>query len=109
MAVRSKRLFGPLTVTTANTLAYTCPAGRTALLKWLSAANVAALGATLISGYINGTLGGQLVLQQAVPNGLDLQLPLWIVLHPGDIFRLKAGQASLIVSGFGAELEGVAD
>lgn len=109
MAVRSKRLFGPLTVTTATQVLYTCPAAETALVKLITAVNIAALGGTLLSLRINGSLGGQLVGQKVIPNGQDEWIEGFLVLNPGDVLRGTASQASLIVSGFGAELEGFAD
>lgn len=109
MGVRSKRLWGPTTVTTATSIVYTAPAGETTLVKLITAVNIAALGSTLLSLRINGTLGGQLVGQKVIPNGQDQWIEGFLVLQPGDILRATASQASLIVSGFGAELEGVAD
>lgn len=109
MAVRSKRLWGPLTVTTSTQLVYTCPAGETALVKLVTAVNIAALGSTLLSLRVNGALGGQLVAQRSVANGGDEWVEGFLVLNPGDTLRATASQASLIVSGFGAELEGFAD
>lgn len=109
MAVRSKRLFGPTSVSTGSTLVYTCPAGETALLKHLSIANLAALGNTW-SLRLNGTGGAQTIAAGTVPAGEAVQLTgLFVVMHPGDTLRCTAGQASVALTAFGAELEGVAD
>lgn len=109
MAVRSKRLWAPTTVSTANVVLYTAPAGETTLVKLITVCNIAALGSTLFSLRLNGTGGAQLVAQVSIPNGGDAWVEGFLVLQPGDILRGQAGQPSLIVSGFGAELEGVAD
>lgn len=109
MGVRSKRLWGPTTVSTAAVIVYTCPADETALVKLITCANIAVLGSTLLSIRVNGTGGAQLVAQRQIPNGGDEWVEGFLVLNPGDVLRCTASQASLIVSGFGAELEGSAD
>lgn len=68
---RSKRLAGPvLLTTTADVSVYTCPTGRTALLKSIRAVTGAQVGAgtgALILGGIDGTSSEQLVLRWSLP------------------------------------------
>lgn len=109
MAVRSKRLWGPTAVGTGNTVVYTCPAGETALLKHISLANVTALSQTLRLR-LNGTNQTDNIVDVAIPSTSAIQLTdLFIVLHPGDVLRAISSSANCIVTGYGAELEGVAD
>lgn len=109
MAVRSKRLFGPEPIGTTSELIYTCPAGETALIKHLSLFNQGALTATVVIG-INGIGANQNVVSTQVGAGLASQLTsLFIVLHPGDFLRANCSAGNFTVTGYGAELEGVAD
>lgn len=109
MAVRSKRLFGPTGVGTGFVTLYTCPAGETALLKCLTVANTAALGNTTLFR-LNGTgPTTQLFALTVGIGGADVVNELFIVLGPGDTLRASSTQTSMVVTGFGAELEGVAD
>lgn len=109
MAVRSKRLFGPTTIGVVSVTLYTAPAGETALVKLLTAVNVALVGSTSLQLRLNGTSGANLIAIANVPNGADQWLEGFVVMQPGDVLRGIASQASIICTGFGAELEGVAD
>ena len=109
MGVRSKRLWGPTTVGTSHVTLYTCPAEETALIKTLAVANAYALTNT-VTFKLNGTGGAQSLWTEDVPSGKGFIIPeLFIVLNPGDTFRALATGASVFITGFGAELEGVAD
>lgn len=109
MAVRSKRLFGPTQVSTTIVALYTCPAGETALLKCLTA-GVGSIGGTQVRLYLNGNGVTNQLAQLGVGNGESIVLTdLFIVLHPGDVLRGSASTGNLTITGFGAELEGVAD
>lgn len=109
MAVRSKRLFGPALVSTTNIALYTCPPGETALIKSLSLFNQGALAAAIVL-HINGTGANTIVLSVSVGAGLSaLDVPRFLVLHPGDVLRGVTSQGNFTVAGYGAELEGVAD
>lgn len=88
---------------------YTCPAGETALLKtlcWVNNAIVANLVVLRLNGNTNASAIDRVNLQgnEALVND-----ELFIVLGPGDVLSAIATQASCIMTGFGAELEGVAD
>lgn len=109
MAVRSKRLWGPTTITGSPVLLYTCPAGETALIKQLEVGPAGGIGAT-VTFYLNGTaVGTRLHSLGLAANSWSSEAGLFIVLHPGDELRAAVSTGSVQVSGFGAELEGVAD
>lgn len=110
MAVRTKRLFGPITVTAATAVVYTCPAGETAIIKNLSFADQGAASPT-IRLYINGTGVAARIASAPIQSGQwNLADSLFIVLSDGDELYMSANVASnTTVCGFGAELEGVAD
>lgn len=109
MAVRSKRLWGPTTVSTSAVTLYTCPAGETAIIKQVSHFNTGVVQQAVSLG-INGTGNGQLVvvMSTAATSTTNL-LEQFIVLHPGDTLRAIANAGNATVTGYGAELEGVAD
>lgn len=109
MGVRSKRLFGPVVTSTGATALYTCPAGETALLKYLSFQNPGAV-ANVGVVRIGANVPANTVAVVNVPAGGATSLvDQFIVLHPGDELRIAASLGTLNVSGHGAELEGVAD
>lgn len=109
MAVRSKRLWNPTVVGVTDVVLYTCPAGETALLKCLTLVNNAAVNTSLIVK-LNSVSNSGAIVEATVNNGVSEYYPdLFVVLHPGDVLRAVAGLASVIVTGFGAELEGTAD
>lgn len=109
MAVRSKRLWGPTVVSTADVLLYTCPDGETALVKHLTVVNNAALPSLMLIR-LNGETGSSNIYSLTIASTAHSQLvnAFW-VLRPGDQLHAIAERASSIVAGFGAELEGVAD
>lgn len=109
MPVRSKRLFGPTVVGLVFVDLYTCPAGETTLLKCVGLYN-AGIAANAVAFTINGILPAQIVARFSLAAGTGaVERELFIVLHPGDVLRGLATLVSMTVSGFGAELEGVAD
>ncbi len=109
MAVRSKRLFGPVEVTTGAILLYTVPAGETALLKHLEV-GVGGVTGTSISFFIGTATNNHRCHLVNVTNGLwSSERDLFIVLQPGDELRALTSAGTVTASGFGAELEGVAD
>ncbi len=109
MSVRSKRLFGPIVVATAATTLYTCPAGETALLKEIVGVNTGALSGTI--NFSVDTGGGPVhFFTQAAGNSSVFSLVgRFMVFHPGDILSAVCITNTMRVTGFGAELEGVAD
>jgi len=109
VAVRSKRLWGPTSVGTTAVVLYTCPAGETALLKGVHAFNPGALGVT-VTYTLNGTGNSNTILTTSSSSGnINADREQWIVLHPGDVLRAVGSAGTTYVTGFGAELEGVAD
>ena len=108
MAVRSKRLWLPTVVGLVDVALYTAPAGVTTVIKTLTIVNNAALNNN-VSIRINGATNGSSVSRKAVASGVDDSLVgVFIVLQPGDVVHAQATQASAVVAGFGAELQGVA-
>lgn len=109
MAVRSARLFGPTQVSTSNLILATVPAERTWILKHLAVANISGSSSSLRLR-LNGTAQQANIWDEGVPStAADNYLGLFIVLEAGDVLRGIASVAdSLIVTGFGADLVGVA-
>jgi len=109
LPVRSKRLWGPTTVGVSGAVLYTVPAGETALVKTISIVNTFAVNNNF-SLYLGTINPANLIFEASIDEANSLLLPgLFIVAHPGETIRGQAGNASCIVAGFGAELEGVAD
>lgn len=109
MAVRSKRLFGPEPISTPSEIVYTCPDGETALLKCLTSFNQSALTQTTVVS-INAAGGNANIFSFQTAAGLSTVLvDLFVVLHPADTLRAQTNQGIATLTGFGAELEGVAD
>ena len=109
MAVRTKRLFGPLEPTLTGGIVFTGPAGETTIIKHLSVANVVAVSCNLRLR-LNGTSQVFNILDQNVPSTSAIQLTgLFIVLQPGDVLRALSAPLGLDLTAYGTELEGVAD
>lgn len=109
MAVRTKEL-GALKNFTANVrqTLYTCPAGKTAILKHVTVNPVGTVTwiLTIIRGGVAYTLDGA-----AASGGLPVQRVGWfVVLEPGDdlgiVFTTTSGSHNAMA--YGAELDGVA-
>lgn len=108
MAVRTKRLFGPSSVGTSAATVYTCPAGKTAVIKQVSHFNTGVVNQAVSIG-INGTGGASLVAVVNTAASSATQLAgQFIVLQPGDTLRAVANAGTATLTGYGAELEGVA-
>lgn len=108
MTVRTKRLFGPTQITNANLTLYTCPAGKTALVKLITCAAEGAANSEL-RVLINAAATSARVVRKPVTATDSLHLWTFIVLGPGDTLRGNLSTAeNYVVSGFGAELEGTA-
>lgn len=109
MPVRSKRLWGPTVVGTGPVTLYTCPADETAIVKTLSYVNNAALS-NLVVLRLNGNTNAVAVDRVTLAgNEAIVRDSLFLVLHPGDVLSAIGTQASAVLTGSGAELEGVAD
>lgn len=109
MAVRSKRLFGPLALGTGVTGIYQCPAGETAIIKHISLVNPAAL-ATTVTLYLGGSASTNRMWLEPIAGTAGLQfVDLFIVLADGETLRGQTGNSGTLITAYGAELEGVAD
>lgn len=108
MAVRSKRLWGPVSIGASHVTLYTCPAGRTAIIKQLNAVNVG-LATSSYQLRLNGTTASQNIAAASIAAGADeARFDRYIVLGPGDVLRMIGTTVAIISSGFGVELDGVA-
>jgi hypothetical protein len=109
VAVRSKRLWGPTAVAASPVVLYTCPVGETALIKQVNV-GPGSLGGSIFTLYLGAaTAANELAVISIGNNAWALVSDLFIVLHPGDVLRGVYVAAGCRISGFGAELEGVAD
>ena len=109
MAVRSKRLFGPVDVGTAGSLVYTSPAGETTLLKQLEF-GVGTLGGSSVTFYLGTiTASNRMHIKVLGSSDWSSEPGLFLVLQPGEELRVQTSSGTVTVSGFGAQLEGVAD
>lgn len=107
--VRTKRLFGPVDITSSISTVYTCPAGKTALFKMMIFTDQGATGAK-VRIFINGTaLANRVLLIQGIASDSQFFNLSFFVLHPADTLRMQlAVAATYTATGFGAELDGVA-
>lgn len=89
---------------------YTVPALETAIVKSITIATASAL-ATTITLKLNGTSGANTLVVETLPAAGSIRMDgLFWALQPGDILRaISASASGCFVTGFGAELEGVAD
>lgn len=110
MAVRTARLAAGSTGTASVTVTvYTCPAGKTAIVKtiWFSNATGSA-NSTIVAAVSGPTITNIYVDSLAASNGLKLLEP-YLVLEPGDSLVINSNQTNGVryhVSG--VELDGVA-
>lgn len=106
MAVRSRRFFGPTTLGTVGAALYTCPAGRTAIIRTLSIYNRAG-AAVLYLVTLNGSTSADVVFNGTLLTQTGHLVHTHIVLNPGDVLRGHATAANAAgVSGFGSLLFG---
>lgn len=114
MPVRSKRLWDRVAVSnTAATTLYTADSGETVLVKTITVVNPSAtLPATVYIGRPAPGVGSSgNLFKVTVPVDEVVQIYTWIVLQPGNPMQARVAGTNTVVrcSGFGAELEGVAD
>lgn len=109
MAVRTKRLIGPVNITNVMSTVYTCPDNKTALFKLFLFTDQGSTDAK-IRIFINGTaLANRVWLLQGFASDSTGFIDAFIVLHPGDTLRCQlSAAATYTMTGFGAELDGVA-
>lgn len=109
MPVRSKRLWGPVTVSVAGTLVYTSPAGETTLVKALALYNPNGL-AQLATFYLGAVAPANALGTFSVPGTSGIfPIGLFLVLQPGESLHVTTSTLPINVAGFGAQLEGAAD
>lgn len=107
MAVRSNRLAGPTSVAAgASVQMFTCPAGRTALVKFLVAAYIS--GSSGFANWcLNGTGSGDRIYRHGVTsNSVDNFQQVFMVLEPGDVLWVVSFNAAFTASVHGALLDG---
>lgn len=107
-AVRSRRLFGPTQLGAVGATAlYTVPAGRTAVFRGISLANV---NAAVTEGRVmlNGTTSAFLVWIGTIAAKSSLPVPLELVLDPADVLygQCVTGGTNITFAGFGSLLLG---
>jgi hypothetical protein len=108
VAVRSKRLCGPVAGPAAHTNIYTCPAGTTAIVKHIAVTNQNPLPGVL-SLTVAGPVATNLVyIISAAASGGAVLNDQFLVLEPGEHIGAVASRTNMIVTISGAELSGVA-
>lgn len=113
MAVRTKRLSARASLVSgaAATTLYTCPAGRTAIVKAAAVRTAAGIGVSVALALLVG--GNPVESQEFVRVTTNvattfLEQTEWVVLEPGDkVVAIAAGGNGTVVI-FGTELDGVA-
>lgn len=107
MAVRSRRLAGPLVVTgtAAAVTLFTTPADRTDLVKALTIVNATA-GSTTVTFYLNSATSGAMVWRATAAVGSTQLLDPWLVLHPGDSLLVHSSGQNVTVAAYGSRLAG---
>lgn len=109
MAVRTARLSeGQTGAANVTVVAYTCPAGRTAILKDLRLSTV---GGSAVSTIVALTSGPRFcnVLLESLPSASTKSMQPYWVLEPGDQLVIQASINNGIIWWLsGAELDGVA-
>jgi len=99
MAVRSRRLFGPVAIGNVLTIVYTVPAGRTARVSSLRWTDVSVGSTVFVS--VNGATAGSAAV--GALGSAELTLTGTWVWNPGDVIRAQTtaptGSGSLWASG----------
>lgn len=109
MAVRTKRLWGPVAVpTAAPAILFTSPSGGTSILRALTTVNPTTTTPCRIRLWLNGTANANLIVLKPLGNPGDLaNYDMWIVLQPGDVIRGQSEGATVSCAGYGSILNGV--
>lgn len=110
MTVRTARLASGSTGTANVTVtAYTCPAGKTAIVKTAYIANVSGTAMSTIAAVASGAATVNLRVSSLAANDVMSLDSLYLVMEPGDEFVINANQtngAKYWLSG--VELQGIA-
>lgn len=106
MPVRSRRLWGPTTITQAGLVLYTVPADRTAVVRQIVVTSVSGV-VERVTLRVNGSSGVPTLARWDLAAGQTVTLAN-VVLNPGDTLHAVAQNATLLTScsGFGSLLEG---
>lgn len=108
MAVRTKKLAaGQLSTLNAFVTVFTCPAGRTAIVKDLRSANTGPAQTLIIWAASSGPSQTRLI-SQTVDVGSPAFAQVYVVLEPGDELRLIGTAGSVTYHVSGSLLDGVA-
>lgn len=108
MAVRSRRVLGPESHTSASsTLLYTVPSGRTLVIRTVTLTYNGAGGAAWRL-CVNGAATTDAIRRGTFAAAGEMVLEAWLALNPGDELRLAGITAghTINVAVFGALLEG---
>jgi hypothetical protein len=109
VSVFARRLIGPVVLNSADTLIYTVPAGRTAVIRHISVFNGDASGHALRLRATGSGAGTIIMFSPVIGSNAELQVETHIYLNPGDaLYCGMPGNASAgsCVTFFGALLVG---
>lgn len=107
MAVRTNLLCAAVSINGAFTTRYTCPAGRTAILKDVVMTATGAGNTRAVVAVNSGALAVY-IIDEAIGAGIRHLKSLWIVLEPGDTIQLFSTGATFNARCSGTELLGLA-
>ena len=107
MAVRTK-LLAEYVTTAANVVIYTVPAGKTALLKFVTAVNTVALGQNTVSLRANVSGTDRIFLYETMGSQTGTFWSMFVALPPGATVKAGSTTAGVHLTLSGAELDGVA-
>ena len=105
MPVRTTRLAAVKATTTLAT-AYTVPAAKTAIIKWVSVEKFATGADTLTVTVLIGATAYGLLIQVMGIGATVVNLPEYWVLKPTDQLRVQTASATIGATFFGSLLDG---
>lgn len=110
MPVRTARLSeGQTGTANVTVVAYTCPTGRTAILKDIRLSTVGASAVSTILALTSGARFCNVLFESLPGGGIPRSMQPYLVLEPGDQLVVNASQVNGIIWWVsGVELEGVA-
>lgn len=110
MAVRSRRLWGPLGITTAvHTTLYTVPAGRTLIVRTICLTNYSATDTVTWNLLVGGASANRTLFGvQSLAPGASITKEVWFALNPGEQLGVTTAGTNprLTTLGFGSLLLG---
>lgn len=92
MAVRTRRVLGPVTLGLTVTTLYTVPAERTLIIRSTDVHNRLPTAQVWVL-YVNGSTSADVVASGSLAGQTSLNVPAYRVLNPGDTLR---GNANII-------------